>query len=69
MEYSIRKYGVFRCPVYIIKRDLNLSPTQSLRLQQEEEIESLQLQLKGIEQQKQIEELRAQLEGEEEDET
>tara|TARA_B100000809_G_scaffold79142_1_gene77149 strand:+ start:1157 stop:1801 length:645 start_codon:yes stop_codon:yes gene_type:complete len=31
--------GVFPCPVYIIKRDLNLSPTQSLRLQQEEEIE------------------------------
>ena len=31
--------SVFPCPVYIIKRDLNLSPTQSLRLQQEEEIE------------------------------
>jgi uncharacterized protein (TIGR02466 family) len=31
--------SVFPCPVYIIKRDLNLSPIQSLRHQQEEEIE------------------------------
>ena len=49
-------------------RALDLYPSYESQ-QQEEEIESLQHQLKGIEQQKQIEELRAQLEGEEEDET
>jgi len=32
-------HGTFPCPVYITKRDSNLSPMQSLRHQREEEIE------------------------------
>ena len=38
-EYDRTITGIFPCPVYMVKRDLNLSPMQSLRHQQEEEIE------------------------------
>ena len=41
--------GVFPCPVYIIKRDLNLSPVQSLRHQQEEEKEIEKIINEGME--------------------